>query len=112
MDIEDPAFEELERFTRIVQAAHPVPVVGAGADPLVLALDVVIDGLGQVVFGLRRMVVDGDLDVVFLDHLLEQREVVILGLGHDRPDAHLAGKVEDRAHALLGPADPDHAVGD
>ena len=56
------------------------------------------------------MVVDGDLDVVFPDQLLEQGEVVVGRLADDDTDAHLAGEVEDPAHALFGFADVDDAV--
>ena len=110
MDVENAAPEQLEGLTRVVQAAHPVPGVGAGADAGVPAVDVAEDGLGQVVFRGRGMVVDGDLDVVFLDQLLEQREVVVGRLADDDPDAHLAGEIEDLAHARLGRADVDDAV--
>ena len=56
------------------------------------------------------MVVDGDLEVVFLDQLFEQGEVVVGRLADDDPDAHLAGEVEDLAHARFGPADVHDAV--
>ncbi len=76
----------------------------------ILAVDMGEDRLGQVVLGRRGMIVDGDLDVVFLDQLLEQGEVVIRRLADDGPDAHLAGEVEDLAHAFFGLADVDDTV--
>jgi hypothetical protein len=110
VDVEDPPLEKFERFAGIVHSAHPVPVVGAGADPGILAVDAGEHGFGQVVLGRGGVIMDGDLDVVFLDQLLEESKVVVGGFADDDPDAHFPGELENLAHTFLSPADVDHAV--
>ena len=47
------------------------------------------------------MVVDGDVDAVFLAQLVERVEGVLVGLRDERLDAHFLGKIE-RLAALVG----------
>jgi len=92
----DTALEAFDGLDGVLAAAEVVAGIDAGTDANVVILDGIDDVVDFVVIGLGAVIVNGDVDLVFLDELIEEFEgfLGLLGVGAEGFDADGLGVIE------------------
>ena len=108
-----PVAEPIDGFDGIFVAAEIMPGIDARADAGVTPFDHVDDIIDFIVFRLGAVVVDGDVDFVFLHEFIEQveRRGVFFGICAERFDADRFGEVEEFAGLCFVSVERHHAEG-